>query len=387
MPLDIIINLIAVTGLILVLFLYRISKKSTIATKNPSSAKKTSKNGTFSGIGEAADEHNLILRNPRDVPDPSDDFIKFVLLEDIVDEKQRQLFNSATSLKKPHPLLMSLTRNINDPKELLSIIKNDPELVVKVIKVANSSLFGLRKSITTINHAIVYLGVLQAKHIAMQFALESSSDFVNDEQKRAYHKIWNASFLASSIGLLIAKDLKLDNSAELSTRCLLDYLGDLSLLSTKPKVAKYYLNHSTHFNRVKSIQKELGTNPAIMGKTFAKNAQLPDQIINSIGASILPMVNKLDESALSKEQQTVVVFSYYVSRITDFIIFERRMDSINLEEISFAETICDSFFYSQTQIEHYGLSKINMTLRKSRFKQEVSELIQNLGLDSKLNRP
>ena len=381
MPLDIIINSIAITGLILALLLYRISKKSTIATKNPD-FKSTSKSGNFRGIGEAADEPSLILRNPKDVPDPSEDFIKFVLFEDIVDDKERQFFDSATNLKKPHPLLMSLTRNINDPKELLNIIKNDPELVVKVIKIANSSLFSMRKSITTINHAIVYLGVLQAKNIAMQFALERSSEFVNSEQKRAYQKIWKASFLASSIGLLIAKDMKLDNSAELSTRCLLDYLGDLSLLSIKPTIAKYYLNHSTHFNRVKGIQKELGANSAIMGKTFAKNAQLPDQIIDSIGASMLPMVDKLSESKLSKEQQTVVVFSYYVSRITDLIIFERRIDNINLEEISFAETICDSFFHSQAQIEHYGLSKMNITLRKSRFRQEVGSLIEKLGFES-----
>jgi HD-like signal output (HDOD) protein len=216
------------------------SKKSTIATKNPK-LKSTINTTTFSGLGEAS-APSPKLRNPKDMPEPSEDFINFILLEDIIDEKQRNLFDSATSLKKPHPLLISLTREINDPKELLYIIKNDPELVVYVIKVANSSLFGLRKSITTINHAIVYLGVLPVKNIAMQFALERSVDFVNDEQKRAYHKIWKASFLASSIGLLIAKDLKLENSAELSTRCLLDYLGDIWLLTAKPIIAKYYLD-------------------------------------------------------------------------------------------------------------------------------------------------
>jgi hypothetical protein len=355
------------------------SKKSTIATKNPK-LKSTINTKTFSGLGEA-NEPSPKLRNPKDVPDPSEDFINFILLEDIVDEKQRNLFDSATSLKKPHPLLISLTRDIKDPKELLYIIKNDPELVVKVIKVANSSLFALRKSITTINHAIVYLGVLRAKNIAMQFALERSVDFVNDEQKRAYHKIWKASFLASSIGLLIAKDLKLENSAELSTRCLLDYLGDISLLTAKPIIAKYYLNHSTHFERVKGIQKELGTNAAIMGKAFARNAQLPEQIIDSIGASMLPMLDKLTGSELSKEQQTVVIFSYYVSRITDLIIFQRSMDRIDLDEISFAETRCDSFFYAQAQIEYYGFGNINSTLRKARFKQEVGALIEKLRLD------
>lgn len=380
MPLDIIINSIAIAGLILVLFLYRMSKKSTIATKNPK-LKSTIKTSTFVGIQEVA-EPSPKMRNPKDVPDASEEFLSFELLDDVADEKQRKLLDSATSLKKPHPLLMSLTRDINDPKELMEIVKNDPELVVKVIKVANSSLFALRKSITTINHAIVYLGVLQAKNIAMQFALERSADFVTNEQKQAYHKIWKASFLASSIGLLIAKDLKLDNSAELSTRCLLDYLGDISLLTAKPRVAKYYLNHSKHFERVRGIQKEVGTNPAIMGKAFAKNALLPEEIIDSIGASLLPMVDKLNDSDLSHEQQTVVAFSYYVSRITDLIVFERAMDNINLDEISFAETKCESFFHSLEHIEQYGLGKINSTFRKARFKQDVAVLIEKLGLDS-----
>ncbi len=381
MPLDIIINSIAIAGLILVLFLYRMSKKSTIATKNPKT-KSTTNTGSFAGIEEAS-EPSPKLWNPKDVPELSENFVNFELLEEIADDKLRKLFESATSLKKPHPLLMSLTRNINDPKELMDIIKNDPELVVKVIKVANSSLFALRKSITTINHAIVYLGVLQAKNIAMQFALEQSADFVTNEQKQAYHKIWKASFLASSIGLLIAKDLKLENSAELSTRCLLDYLGDISLLTAKPKIAKYYLNHSSYFERVRGIQRELGTNAAIMGTTFAKNAELPQEIIDSISASMLPLVDKLKNSELlSQEQKSVVVFSYYVSRITDLIVFERSMDTLDLEEISFAETKCESFFYSQEHIEQYGLGKINGTLRKPRFKKDVNAIVQKLGLDS-----
>lgn len=379
MPIDIIINSIAIAGLILVLFLYRMSKQSTIATKNPDK-KSSAKTNTFVGIEEAP-EPSLKMRNPKDVPPPSEEFFTFELLEDVVDDKQRKLLDSATSLKKPHPLLLSLTKDINDPKDLLDIIKNDPELVVKVIKVANSSLFALKKSITTINHAIVYLGVLQAKNIAMQFALELSLDFATNEQRKAYHKIWKASFLASSIGLLIAKDLKLENSAELSTRCLLDYLGDISLLTAKPIIAKYYLNHSNYFNRVNGIQAALGTNSAIMGKAFAKNVQLPNEIIESLGASMLPMVNKLEDSALSHEQQTVVAFSYYVSRITDMIVFERSMDNIDLDELSYAETMCESFYYSQAQIEHYGLSKINSTFRNVRFKQDVAAIVEKLGLD------
>lgn len=379
-PLDIVINSIAIAGLLLVLYLYRISKKSTIATKDPKK-KRTINTATFGGIQEDS-EPSLKLRNPKDVPEPSDEFKNFELLDDMINDKQRKIIDNASSLKKPHPLLMSLTRDINDPKELMDIIKNDPELVVKVIKVANSSLFALRKSITTINHAIVYLGVLQAKNIAMQFALEHSAEFISQEQKRAYHRIWKASFLASSIGLLIAKDLKMDNSAELSTRCLLDYLGDISLLTAKPEIATFYLNNTSFFERVLNIQNILGTNASIMGKAFAKNAQLPEEIVESLGANTLPLVDKLKDSELSLEQQGVVAFSYIICRITDMIVFERTMDNVNIDEISYAETGCESFFHSEALVQHYGLGRINSTLRKAKFRQDVASIVDRLALNS-----
>ena len=379
-PLDIIISSVSIILLIIVIALYRLSKKSTIATQDPNKKKKA-KIQVFAGMEQDA-EPSLILRNPKDIPDPRQEFLDFTVLEEVEDEEQAQLLLEASSLKKPHPLLMSLTRDINDPQELLEIIKKDPELVVKVIKVANSSLFALSKAITTINHAIVYLGVLQAKNIAMQFALEHSADFVTPEQKKAYHRIWKASFLASSIGLLVAKDMKLDNSAELSTRCLLDYLGDISLLTAKPEIADHYLDLSSFFDRTMNIQADTGTNSSIMGKAFSKNASLPEEIIESIGANILPLTNKLGDSELSEEQQKVVAFSYIICRITDRIVFERVMDGIEIEEISFAETQCESFYHSHSLTEQYDLGRINSTLRKPKFKQEVAELVEKLSLNS-----
>jgi hypothetical protein len=216
----------------------------------------------------------------------------------------------------------------------------------------------------------------------MQFALEHSADFVTPEQKKAYHRIWKASFLASSIGLLVAKDMKLDNSAELSTRCLLDYLGDISLLTAKPEIADHYLDLSSFFDRTMNIQADTGTNSSIMGKAFSKNASLPEEIIESIGANILPLTNKLGDSELSEEQQKVVAFSYIICRITDRIVFERVMDGIEIEEISFAETQCESFYHSHSLTEQYDLGRINSTLRKPKFKQEVAELVEKLSLNS-----
>jgi hypothetical protein len=98
---------------------------------------------------------------------------------------------------------------------------------------------------------------------------------------------------------------------------------------------------------------------------------------------MLPLVDQLDNCELTQEQKASVAFCYYVSRITDMIVFERSMDNIDLEEISYDETKCESFYYSLEQIERFGLVKINSTLRKAKFKQDVGAIIKNLNLDSK----
>jgi len=83
-------------------------------------------------------------------------------------------------------LLPNLSKSITNPQELIQIVKSDPELVAKVLNLANSPFFGLRKIITDVNHAVIYLGVTQVKNIATQFAIAQSFEFASDEQKKAY---------------------------------------------------------------------------------------------------------------------------------------------------------------------------------------------------------
>jgi HD-like signal output (HDOD) protein len=105
---------------------------------------------------------------------------------------------------------------------------------------ANSPFFGLRKAITDINHAVIYLGIAQVKNLATQFAISQSFTFDSQAQQEAYDKIWKTSFVASTFALMIAREADLENPSSLSTRCLLGYLGDIAMLSKEPKVANLY---------------------------------------------------------------------------------------------------------------------------------------------------
>lgn len=73
----------------------------------------------------------------------------------------------------PHSVqrILALTRDMNcSPKALIQVIEQDPLVTVKVLRVVNSAHYGLPKQVTSISHAVVYLGLNTIKNIALGIA-------------------------------------------------------------------------------------------------------------------------------------------------------------------------------------------------------------------------
>lgn len=67
--------------------------------------------------------------------------------------------------------ILELTRNVDcSPKDLVQVIDKDPVVTVKVLRVVNSAYYSLPKQITSINHAVVYLGFNTIKNLALSIA-------------------------------------------------------------------------------------------------------------------------------------------------------------------------------------------------------------------------
>lgn len=67
--------------------------------------------------------------------------------------------------------ILELTRDVNcAPKDLVQVIDKDPVVTVKVLRVVNSAYYSLPKQITSINHAVVYLGFNTVKNLALSIA-------------------------------------------------------------------------------------------------------------------------------------------------------------------------------------------------------------------------
>ena len=67
--------------------------------------------------------------------------------------------------------ILELTRNINClPKELVAVIEKDPVMTLKILRVVNSAFYGLPNKVTSVNQAVVYLGINTLKNLALSFA-------------------------------------------------------------------------------------------------------------------------------------------------------------------------------------------------------------------------
>lgn len=311
----------------------------------------------------------------------SNDFLNFTLMPfDICNRSQQKKINEMSKCcRQPNPLLLSLTKNELEPKELIALIKSDAEMTAKIINTVNSSLFSLRQPIESIHHAIVFMGVTAVRNIALQFVLQQSLSFKDEAQATAYKNIWISSYIASSLVFLLAKHLEKENAAELSTLCLLMSLGDMTMLSYEPSIAHLYLNQHSLFERVQQEQLTLEINSSIIGKALAEQWQLPKSIIEGIGNNLAPLVSDKLISALPLEEAQNTLLCYLSCRLGDLIAFEGVTDIFQIENGGVKAFNSIDFSNVQKNIDQLGLDTISHIFRDPSFISKANRLIAQIG--------
>ncbi|WP_395340289.1 HDOD domain-containing protein [Ningiella sp. W23] len=317
-------------------------------------------------------------QQPMDKPEAPEELAELKLLSYAEFRSQDNAQQDFQSLRKPHPLLMSLSKSITDAQELIRIVKSDPELVAMVLNMANSPFFGLKKAITDINHAVIYLGIAQVKNLATQFAISQSFEFNTDKQRLAYEKIWQTSFFASAMALFIAREANLENPSELSTRCLLSYLGDITLLSLDPQVANFYLGNMPLHQRIKGMQSSQNANSAVVGGVFAEHLQLPKELHEGIGLGYQPLLDDWEACDISEEEKRDILFCYSISRVAEYFILEADDTFGQAPSLNYVKTFKTEFYYLIEQLEECGLDHLDSVLCNVRTKIKLSQMLGDL---------
>ena len=151
-------------------------------------------------------------------------------------EKALRIISTVQNLPSVPAIIFELNKVIENPKasaaQIGRIISKDQGLVTKILKVANSPLYGIPRRVATIDFAVVILGFNQIKNIVIAISMMESFRDLGDAKfpKKEY---WVHSIMVASAAKRLADDLNLNCSGEAFTAGLLHDLG-------LPIVHKYF---------------------------------------------------------------------------------------------------------------------------------------------------
>lgn len=145
--------------------------------------------------------------------------------EQVVQSAIREISHIATLPE----ITMKIVELVEDPKstaqDLHKVISNDPALCSRILKVVNSSFYGLPGQIGSINRAIVMLGLNAVKNIAIAASLAKLFRGGDLTPGFSARDLWTHSNVTAASAKLIASTLKLGLSDEAFLAGLIHDIG------------------------------------------------------------------------------------------------------------------------------------------------------------------
>ncbi len=180
--------------------------------------------------------------------------------------------------------ILQLTRDVNSsPKDLVRVIDHDPVVTVKILRVVNSAYYSLPKQITSINHAVVYMGFNSLKNLALSIAaigmLPKNSVPGFDAQQYLLHSLTTAN---------IAKTLAARVDGADANDCfiagLLHDFGKVVFAQFMPKEFQEALVMSDwgQVSLFESLRKVIGTDHAVVGSMLVDKWRFAEPLVETI---------------------------------------------------------------------------------------------------------
>jgi HD-like signal output (HDOD) protein len=94
-----------------------------------------------------------------------------ITVDSAKEKKMRLIVGKVHNLPTPPMVFVQISKVINDANtsayDIARIISEDPALTVKVLKLTNSSFYGIPRTVTNVKQAIVILGMEVVKSLVI----------------------------------------------------------------------------------------------------------------------------------------------------------------------------------------------------------------------------
>lgn len=167
--------------------------------------------------------------------------------------------------------------------ELAATIQNDQAIAIKILRTVNSSLYGLRQRCSSINQAIVMLGLQTVKTLALGFSLVGAIKEVADSGFDL-ESHWRRALYSGIAGKAIAGHARLPNADEAFLGGLMQDVGMIALYKALGEEYLAVLDQAggDHRQVCKHELRELELQHADLGAMLAARWKLPESLVMPI---------------------------------------------------------------------------------------------------------
>jgi diguanylate cyclase (GGDEF)-like protein len=169
------------------------------------------------------------------------------------------------------------------------VISGDPALAAKLLKLSNSSMFGVGQQVKTLDRACVVLGLKTVQLMALSFSLRNSLSVDDEQGDFPLKEYWARSLIMAVSGRSFSRHLnhRLDDEAFLCG--LLSQIGQLVTARCMPALYAQVLQRSGGSWPTCALEAEvLGFDRYSVGAALLQSWELPVPICRSIAFSTRP---------------------------------------------------------------------------------------------------
>jgi HD-like signal output (HDOD) protein len=189
------------------------------------------------------------------------------------------------------------------------VIASDQVAATKILKVANSPLFGLSTRVDSINKAIFLLGFNEVKNIIIATSIMDMFDMKNSNAYFNPVDFWKYSIGVGITSRYFAKETGITNVDSFFLSGIIHAIGKLFLYQSFPQefLLALEIAHDNRLNLRDAEREIFGTTHTVVGELLAERWKLPNTISNAIRNYPTGLVNQVPDILVSIVHLSTIV--------------------------------------------------------------------------------
>jgi putative nucleotidyltransferase with HDIG domain len=193
-----------------------------------------------------------------------------------------RLVGDVANLVSLPEVVVRINSLVDDPKstadDIGRAVAQDPALTAKLLRIANSAMFGLTRQVETITRAVTVLGTRQIRDLTLGLSAAHAFDGIPNELVSPA-SFWHHSVLAATCGRLVASECVGGRRENAFVAGLLHDIGQLVLFAKAPEDSYRALEMTIDLPGEPELwvceREVFGTDHAAVGGALARRWQLP----------------------------------------------------------------------------------------------------------------